>query len=190
MLVLIVGNKIWQLWNSVSAQIRSMWLWIYMYATLFIFVGRNIINSSMRRGGNDHALLGEHHIILVVQQSCWILYQVSHEPSDILLTCTWVCMGLDGSTCSESLPEGTCYFEPPGHVSRTSVRAQTYAVGSGRTPCVPRSREHEKDPRPEEKKMSKCQKNTFICSNTRFAFGMCATWNPGVDASWWKGTRR
>ena len=87
-------------------------------------------------------------------------FQLVHEPSDILLTCTgtWVCMGLDGSTCSESLPEGTCYFEPPGHVSRTSVRAQTYAVGSGRTPCVPRSREHEKDPRPEEKKMSKCQK--------------------------------
>ena len=25
---------------------------------------------------------------------------------------TWVCMGLDGSTCSESLPERTCHFEP------------------------------------------------------------------------------
>ena len=26
-LVLIEGNKSWQLWNSVSVQIRSMWLW-------------------------------------------------------------------------------------------------------------------------------------------------------------------
>ena len=27
-----------------------------------------------------------------------------YETSDILLTCTWVCRGLDGSMCSESLP--------------------------------------------------------------------------------------
>ena len=26
--------------------------------------------------------------------------------------------------------------------------------------------------------------------NTRFPFGLCVTWNPGGDASWWKGTRR
>ena len=30
MIVLIEGNEIWQLWNSVSVQIRSMWLWIRM----------------------------------------------------------------------------------------------------------------------------------------------------------------
>ena len=29
------------------------------------------------------------------------------------VVCTWVCMGLDGSTCSECLPERTCHFEPP-----------------------------------------------------------------------------
>ena len=55
-------------------------------------------------------------------------------------------MGLDGSTCSESLPVGTCHFQPPKHVPRTSARAQTCAVVSGRAPCVPRSREHEKIP--------------------------------------------
>ena len=53
-------------------------------------------------------------------------------------------MGLDGSTCSESLPVGTC--QPTEHVPRTSARAQTYAVVSGRDPCVPRSREREKKP--------------------------------------------
>ena len=39
-------------------------------------------------------------------------FQLVHEPSDILLTCTWVYMGLDGFTCSESLPVGTWHFEP------------------------------------------------------------------------------
>ena len=56
------------------------------------------------------------------------------------------CMGLDGSTCSESLPEGTAHFEPPEHVLRTSARAQNLRAGSGRAPCVPRSREHQKRP--------------------------------------------
>ena len=38
--------------------------------------------------------------------------------------CTWVCMGLDGSTWSECFPERTCHFDPPEHVPRTSVGAQ------------------------------------------------------------------
>ena len=37
--------------------------------------------------------------------------KLSLEPSDILLTCTWVCRRLDGSTCSKSSPERTCDFE-------------------------------------------------------------------------------
>ena len=72
---------------------------------------------------------------------------ISHdEPSDFFLTCTWVCMGLDGSTCSDGLPVVACDFEPPEHVPRTSARAHICAVVFGRTPCVPRSREHEKRP--------------------------------------------
>ena len=81
----------------------------------------------------------------------------SHEPSDIFLTCVWVCMGLGSSTCSECLPVITCDFEPPEHVPRTSAKAHTCAAVFGRAPCVPRSREH-KDPGPEEKKNADVQK--------------------------------
>ena len=70
----------------------------------------------------------------------------------------WVCMGLDGSTCSASLPEGTCHFEPPEHVPRTSARAYTCAVVFRRAPCVPRGREHEKRPAAGREKMPKCEK--------------------------------
>ena len=98
------------------------------------------------------------------------------NPSDISSTCAWVCMGLDICTCSECLAVVLANFRdfnPPEHVPRTSARAHTCAVVFGRAPCVPRSREHErKDPRPEEKKIPMCKKNTFIHSNTRFAFGM------------------
>ena len=64
----------------------------------------------------------------------------------IFLTCTWLRMGLDGSTCSEFLPVVTYDFEPPEKVPRTSSRAHSCAVVFGRAPCVPRSREHEKRP--------------------------------------------
>ena len=30
----------------------------------------------------------------------------------------------------------------------------------------------------------------FTYIYARLPFGVCATWNPGGDASWWKGTRR
>ena len=49
--------------------------------------------------------------------------------------CTWVCMGLDDSTCSEFLPEGTCHFKPTEHVPWTSARAQTCARGPGGVPA-------------------------------------------------------
>ena len=59
------------------------------------------------------------------------------------LTCTWVCIDLDGSTCSECLSVVTCDFEPPEHATdlvqgphlRRGVRA-----GSLRAP-EPRARE-------------------------------------------------
>ena len=44
-------------------------------------------------------------------------------------------MGLDGSKCSESLPEGTCHFEPLEHVTRTSARAETCARSPGGLPA-------------------------------------------------------
>ena len=37
-----------------------------MYAIVLVLVGRNIINSSMRRGINDHALLSQSGKILLV----------------------------------------------------------------------------------------------------------------------------
>ena len=113
----------------------------------------------------DHIL---HLIVLKVVAclACWCLWkpfpsqnnvwrhwwhsrsQIWHGPSDILLTCTWVCRGLDGpsSTCSECLPEGTCDFEPPEHVPRTSAGAHTCALVFQRALGVPRSPEPEQRP--------------------------------------------
>ena len=76
-----------------------------------------------------------------------------HMNRRTFLTCAWVSMGLNGSTCSECLPVVTCKFEPPEHVPRTTARAHTCAVMFGRAPFVLRSREHEK-----------CAKKTFIPS--------------------------
>ena len=70
----------------------------------------------------------------------------------------WVCMGLDGSTCSECLPERTCHFQPPEHVPRTSAGAQTYVWGPGRLPVCYGAESTRKDPLPEEKKMPKGEK--------------------------------
>ena len=64
----------------------------------------------------------------------------------------WVCMGLDGSTCSESLPERTCHFQPPEHVPLTSAGAQTCVLGPGGLPVCHGAESTRKDPRPEEKK--------------------------------------
>ena len=72
-------------------------------------------------------------------------------------------MGLDGSTCSESLPERTCHFETPEHVPRTSAGDQTCEWGPGGLPVRRHGAEStRKDPRPEEKKMPEDEKNTFI----------------------------
>ena len=74
----------------------------------------------------------------------------------------WVCMGLDGSTCSECLPERTCHFEPPEHVPRTSAGAQTCVWGPGGLLACHGTESTRKDPRPEEKKMPKSEKNTYL----------------------------
>ena len=84
-------------------------------------------------------------------------------------------MGLDGPTCSECLPVITYDFEAPEHVPRTSARAHTCAVVFGRAPCVPRSREHDKDPRPEEKKRLNVQKKhmytqQFMSNGNQFSY--------------------
>ena len=71
-------------------------------------------------------------------------------------------MGLGGSTCSESLPERTCHFQPPQHVPRTSAGAQTRVWGPGGLPVYHEAESTRKDPRPEEKKMSMGEKNTFM----------------------------
>ena len=73
-------------------------------------------------------------------------------------------MNLDDSTCSESLPErtGTCYFEPPEHVPRTSARAQTWVRDPGGLPVRHGAESTRTDSRTEEKKMPKGKKNTFL----------------------------
>ena len=89
--------------------------------------------------------------------------KISHETSDILLTCTWVCGGLDGSTCSESLPERAGDFEPPEHVPRTSARAKTCVRGPGGLPTCHGAESTRNDPRPEEKKNAEGpKKHIFI----------------------------
>ena len=87
---------------------------------------------------------------------------ITCELLDVVLTCTWVFMRVDGSTCSESLPERTCHFEPPEHLPRTSTRAQAFVRGPGGLPSRHWAESTRKDPRPEEKQMPKGQKNTFI----------------------------
>ena len=51
---------------------------------------------------------------------------------------TWVCMHLDGCTCWECLPDGTCDSELPEHEPRTSARAQACVRGSGGLPACHR----------------------------------------------------
>ena len=73
-------------------------------------------------------------------------------------------MGLDGSTCSECLPKRTCHFQPPEHVPRTSVGAQTCVWGPCGLPVCYGAKNTRKDPRPEEKKMPKGEKtHLYIC---------------------------
>ena len=76
---------------------------------------------------------------------------------------TWVCMGPDGSTCSESLPEQTCHFQPPEHVLRTSAGAQTCVLGPGGLSVCHGAESTRKDRRPEEKKMPRLKKHIYIC---------------------------
>ena len=87
--------------------------------------------------------------------------QISHEPSDIILTCKWVCKVLNGPACSECFPVGACDFEPPQHVPRTSARAHICALVFRRAPCVPRSREHEKRPAAGREKNVNAKKHIY-----------------------------
>ena len=92
-------------------------------------------------------------------------------PSDIFLTCMWVCMGLHGSTCSECLPADTCDIEPPENVPRTSARAPTCAVVcSGGLLACPGADSTRKDRWPEDKKNADVQQNTLIYRNTCLLF--------------------
>ena len=59
-------------------------------------------------------------------------------------------------------PSGRATFEPQEHVPRTSPRAQTCARGPGGLPACHGAESTRKDPQPEEQKMSKGQKNTYM----------------------------
>ena len=70
--------------------------------------------------------------------------------------------GFAGSTCSKSFPEGTCHFQPPEHVPRTSARAQNLRAEFGRALCVPRSRVHEKRPAAGREIIAEVPKKTHL----------------------------
>ena len=70
-------------------------------------------------------------------------------------------MCLDGSTCSQCPPERARLIQPIEHVPRTSAGAQTWVLSPGGLP-VCHGAEGTRDPRPEEKKMPKGEKNTFL----------------------------
>ena len=73
-------------------------------------------------------------------------------------------MGLDGSTCSECLPERGCLLHLPEDVPRTSVRAQICLLGPGGLSVCRGAESTRKDPRPEEKKMPKGEiKDIYKC---------------------------
>ena len=73
--------------------------------------------------------------------------------------------------------QGDSPLEPPEHVPRTSARAQTCARGPGGLPACHGAESTRKDPRPEEKKMPKGQKNTLIHTK----YNMCSV--PGMIMS-------
>ena len=68
-------------------------------------------------------------------------------------------------------------------LSRASARATDLGrgpnlrIGSGRAPCVPRSREHEERPAARRENMPMCEKKTHLYTSLykRFPFGLCAT---------------
>ena len=66
-------------------------------------------------------------------------------------------------------------FEPPEHVSRTSVRPHTCSAVYTRASCVLRNREHEE--RPAGGRVKTVYLHKEVHSNTRFPFGMWVTRN-------------
>ena len=87
MLVLIEGNKIRQLCNSVSVLIRIMWLWICMRPYLYWL---DVILLTDVWGGGKWPCIMHYWVTLYHARTAILLSTAaSHEPSDVLLTCTW-----------------------------------------------------------------------------------------------------
>ena len=61
---------------------------------------------------------------------------------------------------------GTCHFEPPEHMPRTSARVQTCALYPGVLSAFYGAESTRKDPRPEEKKCPSAKK-THLCIATQ-----------------------
>ena len=77
-----------------------------------------------------------------------------------------VCMGLVGSTVAgrKAIPRSLARFrdfERPEHAPRSPAGTHTCVVVYRRVPCVPRSREREKDPRAPEKSLQMSIKSAF-----------------------------
>ena len=106
-----------------------------------------------------------HHQVCNVWRHWWhSRSQISHKTSDILLACTRVGMHLDGSRRSEPLPERTCHFElwTPRASATDPAQGLNLRAGSGRAPCVRRSREHEERTAAGREKNAEGPKNTSI----------------------------
>ena len=71
-------------------------------------------------------------------------------------------MHLDGSTCSECLPERTRHFQSPEHVPRTSRRTQISVWSLDGLPVRHGAESTKKNPWPEERKMPKGEKIIFL----------------------------
>ena len=72
---------------ELSERTNTKYVAMDMYATLFILVGRNLINSSMRRGDKWSCIT--RWTLYHTRTAILLLSTVPHEPSDILLTCKW-----------------------------------------------------------------------------------------------------
>ena len=96
------------------------------------------------------------------------------------LTCTWLCMRLDGSTYSECLPERTGGSEPSEHVPRTSGKVQTCVRDPGGLPACHGAESTRKDPRPKAKKNAERLQN--ICNySSEASFSICYTQEKKTD---------
>ena len=124
---------------------------------------------------------------------------ITCEPSDIFLTCTWAVgnsfnlyVGLQGPGWLYALgipPRVNLPLWPPRACATDLGQGPNVRAGSGRAPCVPRSRDHEERPAAGREKNAEGWKKHIYIYVQGSPSGCALKWNPGGNASW-KRTRR